>query len=90
MKLEVALQIIKGKDKGYMVRFLRKENKMYTVDTFPDKFAGEELIKTEKEAITLATKFSEETKGVFFNIYVVNYNFQAVNEIVFNHIKKGK
>ena len=49
MKFQEAIEIINGKEnQGYMVHFEEKKGIMLHSDYFPDKHAGEDLIKTEE------------------------------------------
>lgn len=79
MKFQEAIEIINGKEnQGYMVSFEKKEGGMLRSDYFPDKHAGEVLIKTEEEAWELAKRFASKTKGKCVNIYVIGSNFVPV------------
>jgi len=74
-----ALRIINDhQNKGYMVSFERKRDGFLDSHVFPEKLAGEELIKTEEEAWDLARQFADATKGRCVNIYVVDNNFSPV------------
>lgn len=77
MKMKEALDFIEGKDNdGFMVAFERKKgNALLMSDHFPDKHAGEPLIKTEEEAWELAAKFAEAMKGKVVNVYVIKSDF---------------
>lgn len=80
MKMQEALDIIDGKNesKGFMVSFEHAGDGFLRSDYFPDTHAGEELIKTEREAWILAAKFAEKTFERCVNIYVVDSNFRPV------------
>lgn len=62
---------------GYMVSFERREHGVLRSNYFPDKHAGEPLIKTEEEAWELAERFDNATSYV--NIYVVDQRFVPVD-----------
>jgi len=78
MKMNEAMEIIKGKKDGFMVSFEWKRNGMLYSDYFPDKHAGEDLIPTEKEAWILAAEFAKKSVGRAVNIYIVNADFTPV------------
>ena len=83
MKYEKAMAIIntKRQPKGYMVSFEKVNGGILASDHFPDKHAGEPLIKTESEAWTLAQKFANATEPEeYVNIYVIDDNFNPVNK----------
>lgn len=77
MKYNKVLKII-NKKAGFMVSFEYIKWGTSYPDHFPDKFAGEKLIKTEKKAWKLAEKFANNTKGIYINIFVVDNNFNPV------------
>ena len=77
MEMADALGII-NKNSGYMVSFEKKVGSFLTGDYFPDKHAGEELIKTKTEAWILARKFAKNTVGECVNIYVIDFEFSPV------------
>ena len=77
MKMKKAMEIIDGHN-GFMVSFEHVEKGLLTSDHFPDKHAGEELIKTASEAWRLAQRFAAKTKGRCVNIYVVDDSFCPV------------
>ena len=77
MKMSEAQKIIDGPP-GFMVHLEWKKNGMLRSDYFPDKHAGEDLIKTETEAWILAGLFAEKTKGKAVNIYVIQSDFAPV------------
>lgn len=80
MKMQEALYIITNgqKEKGFMVSFEKVENGVLVSNHFPDKHAGEELIKTEEEAWKLAEAFAKATDDTYVNIYVLNADFSPV------------
>ena len=79
MKFKEAIDIINGEHKnGYMVSFEVKSGPILCSDHFPDKHAGEELIKTEADAWVLARQFAEKTKGKCIHIYVIGSDFRPV------------
>jgi len=79
MKYEEALKIInEGMSSGFMVSFEWKIGGILRSDYFPDKYVGEELIESEKEAWILAKRFANSTKGKCINIYVIDSNFTPV------------
>jgi hypothetical protein len=82
MKMSEAIEIMnnspKGKLDGYMVSFEKREGGVLRSDYFPDKHAGEELIKTEEEAWRLARLFASSTDDSIVNIYVVGSDFIPV------------
>lgn len=68
-----------GKDpKGFMVKFEHKIDGTLRGSQFPDKHAGEPLIKTEEEAWELARKFAESLPQDYVNIFVVKEDFCPV------------
>lgn len=80
MKLKEAMNIIETSENGYMVSFEKHEGGLLKSDHFPDKHAGEELIKTEAEAWTLARRFASAVSSVdYVNIYVIDKNFCPVD-----------
>lgn len=87
MKLKRAMEIINSKQ-GFMVSFEHPVQGGAQSDHFPDKHAGEELIQTEEEAWDLAKKFAEQSKGTYYNIYVIGNDFKPVkkgsNSFAFN------
>ncbi len=87
MKYKEALKIIDKLSKGYMVSFDVVGGGVLKSDYFPDKHAGEELIKTKQEAWDLAGKFAKATTNEIVNVYVVNENFIPVDN---NRLKKYK
>ena len=81
MKMIDALKIIGNRNdpEGFMVEFERIERGILTSDHFPDKHAGEPLIKTEEEAWELARKFAENTSEKdYVNVYVIKQDFYPV------------
>jgi len=78
MKFKKAMEIINSVV-GYMVSYEKKNGSILCSGCFPDKHAGEALIKTESEAWVLASKFAAKTKGVYLNIYVVDSSFKPVS-----------
>jgi len=92
MKMKDAMALIKKSEKsiseakkkkepqGFMVHFEKKEGHTLASGYFPDKHAGEKLIKTEDEAWELAGKFAKATDSCeYINIYVVNNNWRPVD-----------
>lgn len=78
MKFKEAMDIINKKEnEGFMVGFEWVKGGLRS-DHFPDKRAGEDLIKTEVEAWDLAKQFAEKTYSKCVNIYVINANFSPV------------
>ena len=68
-----------GKEpKGFMVEFEHRIDGMLRSSHFPDKHAGEPLIKTEEEAWELARNFAEILPQEYVNIYVIKENFFPV------------
>lgn len=80
MKMAEAMSIINndGNSVGFMVAFENLYGGILGGDNFPDKRAGEPLIKTENEAWSLAHKFAAKTVGRCVNIYVVDHNYRPV------------
>lgn len=69
----------KEKTGGFMVHFEVRERSMLSSRYFPDKHAGEKLIKTEEEAWDLAHRFAKATPENYVNIYVIHgVNFVPV------------
>lgn len=89
MKMKEALELIEKKnDGGFMVTFeWKKDNILLMSDYFPDKHAGEPLIKTEEEAWALAAKFAEAMKGKVVNLYVIKSDFVPVDNYKEKYIK---
>ena len=83
MKMKDAMDMIernkKEKVEGFMVSFEWARKGMLHSDHFPDRHAGEELIKTEEEAWALAHEFAKGTFGNAVNIYVVGSDFVPVD-----------
>lgn len=78
MKLKEAMSIIDEKEKGFMVHFDVSDGRVKYSDYFPDKHAGEKLIKTEEEAWDLAKRFANAAPDNYNNIYVIDNNFSPV------------
>ena len=78
MKMSEVLAIINERSQGFLVSFERKQGCILAHDYFPDRSAGDSLIKTEKEAWRWARDFAKKTKGRFINIYVVDHNYIPV------------
>ncbi len=78
MKMKNAMKVINGTPSGFMVSFEWKKGGLLRGDHFPDKHAGEELIKTEKEAWMLAAEFAKKTVGDTVNLYVIKSDFVPV------------
>ncbi len=89
MKMSKALKIIEEgiEPEGFMVHFEWKKDGFLRSDYFPDKHAGEILIKTEKEAWILAREFSKKTKGKSVNLYVIDQTFHPVSGYRSKYIK---
>lgn len=90
MKYKEAISVIKAnnyksckttnkKETGFMVSFEKRERNVLCSGYFPDKHAGEALIKTEDEAWYLANKFAQATDDTYVNIYVINHTFSPVS-----------
>jgi len=80
MRMSQALDIINKscKPQGFLVSFEWKRGGLLLSDSFPQRSAGDSLIKTEAEAWKLARAFAKQTKGSCVNIYVVDHNFYPV------------
>ena len=81
MKISEAMSIIisdVNESVGFMVSFEHRYGAFLRGDNFPDKRAGEPLIKTENEAWSLSRKFAAKTVGQCVNIYVVDHNYRPV------------
>jgi len=88
MKMSQALRIIKSNEKkiskrksgkeGYMVSFEEVRGSILASGHFPDKHAGEKLIKTEDEAWNLAKRFADASGPNYVNIYVIGKDFCPV------------
>ena len=91
MKMKEAMALIKKSEKeisakakkkelqGFMVHFEKVEGHILSAGYFPDKHAGEKLIKTEDEAWEMASRFAKATDyKEYINIYVVNNNWRPV------------
>jgi len=92
MNMKKAMAIIKASEKrekegkkkgpkGFMVHYeeISTGGGILTSKHFPDKHAGEKLIKTEKEAWELAKRFAKATDSKrIVNIYITNQNFSPV------------
>lgn len=63
---------------GFMVSFERRLGRILWADHFPNKHAGDQLIKTEEEAWELAKLFAAKTVGNCVNIYVIDHDFNPV------------
>ena len=79
MKLSEAMKIIDRKEKGFIVGFEVLKGSILRSDNFPDKHAGEELIKTEEEAWELARRFANATDDRTVNIYVKDHTHSPVS-----------
>ena len=64
--------------KGFMVEFEHRANGMLYSKHFPDKHAGERLIKTEKKAWEIARMFEQISHEDYVNIYVIKEDFCPV------------
>lgn len=88
MKMSEAMKMIKAAErlslkkknqpKGFMVGFEKMDGCMFHSNYFPDKHAGEKLIKTENEAWKLAERFSKAMGERYVNIYVKDHDFRPV------------
>lgn len=82
MKMKDAMAIIDIAESGFMVTFEKVEGEsggILASDHFPDKHAGEPLIKTEHEAWELANRFARATHpDKIVNIYVIEQDFVPV------------
>lgn len=79
MKMAEALRWINGEmDEGFMVHFEWIAGGILQSDHFPDKRAGEELIKDEATAWLMAARFAKATEGKTCNLYVTDKNFNPV------------
>ena len=91
MKTSKALKIMKmlpKSKKGFMVSFEKAEGNILRSDHFPDKHAGEVLISTEKEAWSLAERFTKHTDENYVNIYVIDETFSPVKDYDSKMLKK--
>jgi hypothetical protein len=80
MKFKEAVAIMdETQEAGFMVSFEWAEKGMLRGDHFPDKHAGEELIKTGVLAWELAHQFAKNTYGKCVNIYVTKADFSPVD-----------
>ena len=80
MKIAVAMQIIETQERGYMVQFEVVGGWGLCCDHFPDKQAGEDLIKTEEQAWELAKRFAAAVNPKeYVNIYVIDQTFSPVS-----------
>lgn len=71
--MKEAMAIIDAKEKGFRVAFEKVGGGVLRSDYFPDKDAGEDLIKTEEEAWELAKRFANAVSPKeYVNIYVVD------------------
>ena len=81
MKMKEALKIIddnKKTEAGFMVAFEKKEKGILASDHFPDKHAGELLLKTEEFAWKLAEDFANVSDN-YVNICVIDSSFTPIN-----------
>lgn len=71
----------KEKTTGFMVHFEKRNGNLLESNYFPDRHAGEKLIKTEEEAWQLAERFAKATtEESVVNIYVIRGdNFTPVS-----------
>jgi len=79
MKMQEAKDLMNNKPRGFMVSFDWYGDGFLTSDHFPDKHAGEKLIRSEHEAWELARDFARATKGRTCNLYVIDSEFKPVN-----------
>jgi len=87
MKMQEAMDLINNKPQGFMVSFEWFGDGFLRSDYFPDKHAGEELIKYEHEAWELADRFARAMKGKVCNLYVVGHDFKPVENYKQRYIK---
>lgn len=71
-------RLSKKVNEGFMVSFEKKSGGVLESKHFPDKRAGEPLIKTEEEAWNLAKRFASATDDTIVNIYVTESNWVPV------------
>lgn len=74
--------------KGFMVEFERRSNGMLISGHFPDKHAGDRLIKTEEKAWELARMFADGHHEDYVNIYVIKEDFCPVEAFEEKILKK--
>ena len=82
MKMKEALKMIDDNKKieiGFMILFEKRENGVLIADYFPDKRAGEPLLKTEEIAWKLANDFAK-VSDYYVNIYVADSSFSPVKD----------
>ncbi len=72
------VEVKRTEQEGFMVEFEKRKNGLLRSGHFPDKHAGESLIKTEEEAWELARKFAENSSKDYVNIYVIRQDFCPV------------
>lgn len=58
--------------RGFMVHFEESDGRFLTGRWFPDARKGEPLIRTERQAWSIARKFAKATAGRCVNIYVTD------------------
>lgn len=80
MKMVEAFAVMYGSNDGFMVSFEWIEGSILRSDHFPDKSAGEELIKTKDEAWGFANMFALKTFNRAVNIHVIDVNFSSIDE----------
>ena len=88
MKLSDAMKLIELNEKGYMVIFEVKEGSVLKSDHFPDTESGENLIKSEDEAWSLAERFAKATDENICNIYVTDQSYSPVRGYDKKKLKK--
>lgn len=96
MKNNEAMAIIKAAEKparytsvgGFMVSFEVVQGNILGSNHFPDKHAGEKLIKTEDEAWLIARRFASATDETYVNIYVIDSSFSPVKNYDLKKLKR--
>lgn len=83
------LTITEKKQPGYMVSFEVKHGAILSSDHFPDKHAGEPLIRTEEHAWKLAQQFADSTDESYVNIYVIDSSFNPVPGYIKKMIRRN-
>lgn len=79
MKMQEALDVIEGRQRGFCVAFETVDGNLLRSDHFPDIRAMDTSIETESEAWQLAERFAKRTFGKCVNIRVVSaYDFRPV------------
>ena len=76
--------------RGFMISFDVVKGNMLHSDHFPDKHAGEKLIKTEDEAWLIARRFASATDETYVNIYVIDDSFSPVKNYDLKKLKRRR